>query len=254
MMTDYERLKKIIDEADRLARQGVFTNSPAFQSWYNLTERFLLNKYGKDSIELSNFRHTKFAPQVYTDNRQLLAKCSEGLLACKLTFQGYLEELKEENSKGQDTKQTLQTKNLSKIFIVHGHDGELKQAVARIIEKQGIEAIILSEQANKGKTIIEKLEENSDVSCAICLFTPDDTGKANNETDYKARARQNVVLEAGYFMGKLGREHVVYIAKEGIELPSDLQGVVYTNANNWQFDLLKELREIGYPIDFNKLF
>lgn len=252
-MTDYERLKKIIDEADRLARQGVFTNSPAFQSWYNLTERFLLNKYGKDSIELSNLRHTKFAPQNYSDIRQLLAKCSEGLLACKLTFQGYLEELKEESINGQDTEQTFQEKDFSKIFIVHGHDGELQQAVARLIEKQGIEAIILSEQANKGKTIIEKLEENSDVSCAICLFTPDDTGKANNETNYKARARQNVVLEAGYFMGKLGREHVVYIAKEGIELPSDLQGVVYTNANNWQFDLLKELREIGYPMDFNKL-
>lgn len=252
-MTDYERLKKIIDEADRLARQGVFTNSPAFQSWYNLTERFLLNKYGKDSIELSNFRHTKFAPQIYSDNRQLLAKCAEGLLACKLTFQGYLEELKEENSNGQDTEQSLQTKNLSKIFIVHGHDGELQQSVARLIEKQGIEAIILSEQANKGKTIIEKLEENSDVGCAICLFTPDDTGKANNETDYKARARQNVVLEAGYFMGTLGREHVVILADKYIEMPSDLSGVVYTDTTSWQFNLLRELKTMGYKIDYDKL-
>lgn len=137
---------------------------------------------------------------------------------------------------------------------MHGHDEALKQEVARLIEKQNIEAIILSEKANKGKTIIEKLEENSDVGCAICLFTPDDTGKANKETDYKARARQNVVLEAGFFMGKLGREHVVYIAKDGLEMPSDLQGVVYTNATNWQVNLLKELKEMGYKVDFNKLF
>lgn len=252
-MTDYEKLKKIIDEADHLAHHGVFPTAPAFQSWYNLTERFLLKKYGKDSIELENFRNTRFAPKIYSDNRQLLAKCKEGLLSCKLTFEGYLEDLKEENTNEQDVKQAVQAKDFSKIFIVHGHDEALKQSVARLIEKQGIEAIILSEKANKGKTIIEKLEENSDVGCAICLFTPDDTGKANRETDYKARARQNVVLEAGFFMGKLGREHVVYLASSELELPSDLQGVVYVDKDSWQFSVLKELRAMGYKIDMNKL-
>ena len=252
-MIDCERLKKIIDEADYLAKHGAIPTAPAFQSWYNLTERFLLKKYGKDSIELANFRNTRFIPRRYSDNRQLLAKCSEGLLACKLTFQGYLEELKEEGSNGQDVEPVAKAKNFSKIFIVHGHDEALKQSVALLIEKQNIEAVILSEKANKGKTIIEKLEEHSDVGCAICLFTPDDTGKANKETDYKARARQNVVLEAGFFMGKLGREYVVYLASSQLEMPSDLQGVVYTNANNWQFDLLRELKEMGYTIDFNKL-
>ena len=252
-MTDYEKLKKIIDEAAYLSKHGVFPTAPAFQSWYNLTERFLLKKYGKDSIELENFKNTRFSPKFYSESWQLIEKCREGLLACKLTFQGYLEELKEEGSNGQDVEPVAKAKNFSKIFIVHGHDEALKQEVARLIEKQNIEAIILSEKANKGKTIIEKLEENSDVGCAICLFTPDDTGKANKETDYKARARQNVVLEAGFFMGKLSREHVVYIAKDGLEMPSDLQGIVYTNASNWQFDLLKELKAMGYNIDFNKL-
>ena len=252
-MTDYERLENIINEADNLAKRGVLATAPAFQAWCNLTERFLLNKYGESSIELTNFRNTKFLPRVYSTDQQLIAKCREGLLACKLTFESYLEELKEETNEGQTVNQVIQAKNFSKIFIVHGHDEALKQSVARLIEKQGIEAIILSEKANKGKTIIEKLEENSDVGCAICLFTPDDTGKANKETDYKARARQNVVLEAGFFMGKLGREHVVYLAIPELELPSDLQGVVYTNANNWQFDLFKELKAMGYNIDFNKL-
>lgn len=68
------------------------------------------------------------------------------------------------------------------------------------------------------------------------------------------RARQNVVFESGYFMGRLGREKVILIANPEIEIPSDLQGVVYTNDKSWQIDVLKELKEIGYAIDFNKAF
>lgn len=143
---------------------------------------------------------------------------------------------------------------MDKIFIVHGHDGELKQAVARIVEKQGITAIILSEQANQGRTIIEKFEDYSDVDGAICLFTADDIGKAKNDSADNQRARQNVVLETGYFMGKLGRNHIVILADNGIEMPSDLSGVVYTDTDSWQIDLLKELKAMGYTIDFNKLF
>lgn len=143
---------------------------------------------------------------------------------------------------------------MDKIFIVHGHNGELKQSVARIVEKQGIEAIILSEQVNQGRTIIEKFEEYSEVDGAICLFTSDDTGKAKGESTDRLRARQNVVLETGYFMGKLGRNHVVILSDDGIEMPSDLSGVVYTNTSNWEIELLKEMKFMGYNIDFNKLF
>lgn len=88
---------------------------------------------------------------------------------------------------------------------------------------------------------------------AICLFTSDDIGRAKNDYADNPRARQNVVLETGYFMGKLGRNHVVILADDGIEMPSDLSGVVYANAANWQIDLLKELKAIGYTVDFNKL-
>jgi predicted nucleotide-binding protein len=143
---------------------------------------------------------------------------------------------------------------MDRIFIVHGHDGELKQSVARIIEKQGIEAIILSEQANKGRTIIEKFEDYSDVGGAICLFTADDYGRAKKDEADNTRARQNVVLETGYFMGKLGRDHVVLLADKSIEMPSDLSGIVYTDTAKWEIDLLKELKAIGYTVDFNKLF
>lgn len=142
----------------------------------------------------------------------------------------------------------------NKVFIVHGHDEELKESVARIIEKQGIKAIILSEQANKGRTIIEKFEDYSDVGGAICLFTADDYGRAKKDSSDTPRARQNVVLETGYFMGKLGRDHVAILADKVIEMPSDLSGVVYTDTVNWKIDLLKELKAMGYTVDFNKLF
>ena len=145
-------------------------------------------------------------------------------------------------------------RNYKKVFIVHGHDGELKQSVARIIEKQGIEAIILSEQVNTGKTIIEKLETHSDVGAAICLFTNDDFGRGNNEKELKPRARQNVVFEAGYFMGYLGRDHVIMIADTENEIPGDLGGMVYASSSDWKIDLCKNLKAMGYTIDFNKLF
>ena len=177
--------------------------------------------------------------------------CKEGLEKNKAIFLTYLDDLKEDE-KTEIAK--IQALSFGKVFIVHGHDGELKQSVARIIEKQGIEAIILSEQANKGRTIIEKFEDYSDVGGAICLFTADDWGRAKNDATDNTRARQNVVLETGYFMGKLGRDHVVLLADKGIEMPSDLSGVVYTDTGKWEIDLLKELKEMGYAIDFNKLF
>ena len=253
MMTDYEKMQDIINEIDSLVQHSVVPAAPAFQAWYNLTERFLLKLYGKESIEYENFKNTSFSPRIYSDIRQVISKCKEGLLACKLTFQGYIEELKEESEETQVTAHAEKTEEFLKIFIVHGHDGELKQAVARIIEKQGIEAIILSEQANKGRTIIEKFEDYSDVGGAICLFTADDYGRAKKDKKSKTRARQNVVLETGYFMGKLGRDHVVLIADKGIEMPSDLSGVVYTDTGSWQFALLKELAAMGYKVDSNKL-
>lgn len=176
----------------------------------------------------------------------------------KDVFKDYLIEIKEEMSeKDEKLSEDVHTDSSyqnNKVFVVHGHDEALKEKVARLLEKQGLEAIILSEQANKGKTIIEKFEENSDVGAAICLFTGDDIGKEKSEAVEKQRARQNVVYEAGYFMGKLGRERVIMLVDNGIELPSDLQGVVYTDSESWKTEVLQELQSIGYGIDFNKLF
>ena len=85
------------------------------------------------------------------------------------------------------------------------------------------------------------------------MFTADDFGRSKKEDADQNRARQNVVFETGFFMGSLGRKRVIILADSGIEVPSDLSGVVYTSTANWQFELLKELNAMGYSIDLNKL-
>lgn len=144
------------------------------------------------------------------------------------------------------------------VFIVHGHDDEAKETVARFVENFGIEATILHEQANRGQTIPEKFEEHADdAGFAIILLTPDDVGASQDEANnLKPRARQNVVLELGYFWGRLGRGRVCVLYKEGVELPSDMQGILYVSMNNpneWQLQLAKEMKQAGLPIDLNKL-
>lgn len=249
-MTDREKLEWLISEIDVLISHSVTPFTPAFQFWFSEAERFLIKRFGQDSFEYKKLIDTRFKQSIYVDDSGIVRKCKEGLITSKLIFKSYLKEMDEDSPAVDEQKKPLL---YVKVFIVHGHDGELKQAVARIIEKQDIEAIILSEQANRGRTIIEKFEDYADVGGAICLFTADDLGKAKRDQEDKPRARQNVVLEAGYFMGKLGRDHVVFLADNGIEMPSDLSGVVYTNTGNWQLELLKELKEMGYSIDLNKL-
>ena len=257
-MTDYEKLKGIISGIDGLVDRHVTASAPAFKAWKMNAERFFIKSYGENSFEYKQFRSTRFAPNVWVmdedkNHRNAVEACRNGLLSSKAVFETYLEELAEEEEPAAQP-QPVQPGNMNKIFIVHGHDGELKHSVARIVEKQGIEAVILSEQANQGRTIFEKFEANSDVGGAICLFTADDVGKAKDAASESSRARQNVVLETGYFMGKLGRDHVVILADSGIEIPSDLSGVVYTNTSNWEIGLLKELKAMGYEVDFSKLF
>lgn len=259
-MTDYKKLEAIYNEIDPLIAKRAVAESPEFESWHSKAERFLVNRFGRNSYEATDFSNTLFMPMVYApgaDDIRIKA-CYDGLKKTKDIFKDYLTEIKEEmlekDEESEKTERTGLNHQNNRVFVVHGHDEALKEKVARLLEKQGLEAIILNERANKGKTIIEKFEENSDAGAAICLFTDDDIGKEKNETIENHRARQNVVYEAGYFMGKLGREKVVMLVSKGTELPSDLQGVVYTDSENWTIKVLQELQSIGYAIDFNKLF
>ena len=266
-MNSYEKLKRVCEEVDPLLAKCVTAESPEFKAWQVKAENILTKCYGMESRELYRFRNIIFYPRyAYATQSDEVNLCAEGLKEAKAYFEVYLEEIEDNcaenvssdisgiSGEAKFVKEKVNSTRKRKVFIVHGHNEALKQEVARMVEKQGLEAIILSEQANRGKTIIEKFEEHSDVGATICLFTGDDYGKAKDATSENLRARQNVVFEAGYFMGKLGRENVVLIANPDIEIPSDLKGVVYTNEKSWQIDVLKELKAIGYAIDLNKLF
>ena len=141
-----------------------------------------------------------------------------------------------------------------KIFIVHGHNEAVKESVARFLEKIGLEAIILHEQPNKGRTIIEKFEDYSDVPFAVVLLTADDRGGQFSELyeKQKPRARQNVIFELGYFIGKIGRNNVCAIYEESVEIPSDYQGILFIKMDKegkWKYSLAKEIRAAG--VQFN---
>lgn len=145
----------------------------------------------------------------------------------------------------------------SKVFIVHGHDEVARLAVARFIERIGLEAIILHEQASSGNTIIEKIKANSNVGFGIVLYTPCDLGASQEKKDeLKPRARQNVVFEHGYLIGKIGRENVCALVKGDIEKPNDISGVVYVEmdkGDGWKLTVAKEMKERGYKVDLNKI-
>ena len=138
-----------------------------------------------------------------------------------------------------------------KVFIVHGHDKDALAKTENFVRKMDLEPIVLSDQANKGMTVIEKIEHYSDVGFSIILYTPcDKTDKG------KSRARQNVVMEHGYLMGKLGRSNVVALVKGDIEIPSDISGVVYIPMDGdkaWEQAVAKDLRAAGYEADANRI-
>jgi predicted nucleotide-binding protein len=143
-----------------------------------------------------------------------------------------------------------------KVFVIHGHNDAVREAIARFVEKLGLEAIILFERSNGGKTIIEKFERESNVGFAIALLTADDVATCNRDKKEEMRARQNVVFELGYFVAKLGRGRVAVLKESGVAEPSDLHGIVYTEIDSrgaWKLELAKELKAAGFAIDMNKV-
>lgn len=123
----------------------------------------------------------------------------------------------------------------SEVFVVHGHDRELRERVARLLDRLDLTPVILEEQPDGGRTIIEKFEQNAlAVGYAVALLTPDDVGAAAREDlpPSANRARQNVILELGYFMGALGRSNVAALCSDEVERPSDIHGLLYTSTHH----------------------
>jgi predicted nucleotide-binding protein len=150
----------------------------------------------------------------------------------------------------------------AKVFVVYGHDETAKNHLEAMLRRWNLEPLILNQLPSEGQTIIEKLEKyTADVKFAVVLATPDDEGHRAKRDDEKAyRARQNVVLELGMMLSRLGRSRVAIILKQqaNMERPSDIQGLIYIPFKD---DLQKEAGTIlakemvaqGYHIDVARL-
>lgn len=151
-----------------------------------------------------------------------------------------------------------QLPNGTGVFLVHGRDERWVQEVARFVEQFGLQISILREQPNQGRTVIEKFEDVAvDIGFAIVLLTGDDRGglKDAEPSSHLPRARQNVILELGFFLGRLKRSHVCALYEHGVEIPSDYSGVLFVpidESGGWRLLLAREMKAAGLPIDMNR--
>lgn len=148
-------------------------------------------------------------------------------------------------------------KTTSDVFIVHGRNEKWKQEIASFLKKGGANPIILHEKVSEGRTIIEKFEHYSNVAYSVVILTPDDVGgsKTDRDAKYHPRARQNVIFELGYFVGKNGRNRVCALYVKDVELPSDYEGVLYVpleEGDSWKTELARELVAAGIPFDLQR--
>ena len=144
------------------------------------------------------------------------------------------------------------------VFVVHGRDLAALDRVVRLLRDLDLIPVVLREQPNQGRTIIEKFEAHSDVAYAVVLLNGDDAGGLGGSPveELRARARQNVILELGFFIGSLGRKLVAALEEPGVERPSDVDGVLYIPldpGDTWRLLLAKEMKAAGLPVDLNRL-
>lgn len=231
------------------------------QAWEITTQEYLKKCFGSDSGNVTNFPYrdvgiiTSGMTEAYFEknraeelNRQLklLDACIEQLEAEVEHAPHDKEEWSlEERPTGND------------VFLVHGRDQALRETVARFLERLGLNVTVLHEMPDQGRTVIEKFEHYSNVGFAIVLLTGDDRGglKETSAAEYQLRARQNVLFELGFFVGRLGRQRVCALREEGVEVPSDYHGVVYVPidpAGYWKLTLAREMKAAGLPVDLNR--
>lgn len=146
------------------------------------------------------------------------------------------------------------------VFVVYGHDESAKDALEAMLRRWGLNPIILDQEAASGLTLIEKLDKKvADASYAVVLMTGDDLARVKGDADAPLlpRARQNVVLELGIFLGRLGRAHVAILYERGVELPSDIHGVEYLafekKIEEKKLELAKAMANAGFDIDLKRV-
>jgi predicted nucleotide-binding protein len=250
------KLNKLIERATALNNSSSLASE--FKAWRTDVLRFLIKQYDEKSTEVESFGNLKFFNVYAALNGGNPSKQQErfqkDLQTAILYLKNYLADCEGETETERDrTKISLNDKA---VFVVHGRDEGIKAQVSNFLLKMKLEPVILHEQANEGQTIIEKFEKHASVKAAIVLFTGDDVGKYKDAENYEKRARQNVIFEAGFFMGKLGRKNTIILAETGLAIQSDLAGFIYIPLDEnkgWHGAVAKELKAIGFSIDMNDM-
>jgi predicted nucleotide-binding protein len=265
MRRGIDRLSKLVERVQQFDPQTVIEqyNIPQLGLLSAAIEEGLARTFGPDTLDCERYQTARVfnnGPHNYaykvpiTEVRQSLERSKQRNIA--LLHQA-IETLEERFSETPDTEPfaKLLVAPSKKVFVVHGHAREPREALARFLTGLGFEPIMLHEQANQGRTIIEKFVDHADVGFAVVLLTPDDVGGAK-DGDARPRARQNVILELGYFIGRLARSRVCPLKVGDIELPSDILGIVWTDfdaGGGWKLGLAKELGAAGYDFDWKKV-
>jgi hypothetical protein len=253
-MNKLELIQGLIDEVSNLPHRDDAALDKLIRR-----AKMILRNIGKEKPYVAELLNINFYPRFAPADEEVREKYwISGKKEMLNLFNTILEELSLFDDR--EIEIILDVKFSNRIFIVHGHDNEMKVEVTSTLKRLGLEPIILHEYADEGRTIIEKFTDFSDVNCAIVLLSPDDYGYSKEETPEKAksRARQNVIFELGFFLGKLGRERVLVIYREinNFEFPSDYSGVLYKSYDkmgNWKFQIVKELQVIGYKVSADEI-
>jgi predicted nucleotide-binding protein len=186
---------------------------------------------------------------LYKVHRWLKDGKADSLALLRQAIRALEEDLAELGEQAAPISVPPQQATSNEIFIVHGRDSPAKLEVARLIQKAGLKDVILHEQPNQGRTIIEKFEAHGGAAgFAIVVATADDIGGLDPD-HLLPRARQNVIGEMFWFAGRLGRDRVCVLVKGKIEMPSDVAGIGYTEMDDrgaWKAELLRELQAAGY--------
>jgi predicted nucleotide-binding protein len=258
---DLTRKIEVLDKQISDANNGRPAN---FDVWHGATEVALRTVMGDESPLLKKFEKVRYTPSVWGAGMDTSGYRPAGVKSVIALLEAAKSELelRAELEQVLETDESLEQKAAAaeqgRVFIVHGHDDAHKHELARVLGSlTGSVPIVLHEQPSGGRTLLEKLEDYAAVSAfAVALLTGDDLGRAKSDSDDNTRARQNVVFEAGYFAGRLGRGNVVLLHESGVELPSDLAGVVYVPldpAGAWKMKLAHEMSNAGISVDWTGL-
>lgn len=261
-----KRLQKLLEEGKKYSYRDLpkgeygYPNRlpPDWVAWEQRVKNIITSSFAPDSAPATLIRKGSGSTVHILGNGEdkfqdvqsnLVKGIEEALQILDNDFYGELINVPKELPINTDTR---------KIFIVHGHDHVAKTELEIFLRELDLDPVVLHREADEGQTIIEKFEKHSNVGYTFIILTKDDKAiinqsKSGDSNDFEFRARQNVILELGFFVGKLGRNRVCCLLQKGVTTPSDISGLVYKpfheHIEEVKYTLIKELNKAGYPVE-----